>query len=402
MEIKRVRLRPLSVPLKGELLHSGGTHPSRFVITLFEVETDSGLTGYGEGGGGGFSFEPFAKMVSQGLVGEDPLNIKKLRYKIASPITSTYYNQLLPQIWFPIETALMDIKGKHVGQPIHNLLGGKLRDDIEFSAYVFPTDHTIGVDEFVKHAESIIRSGGFSSIKIKTGVFSPQHEVDTVKAAAEKFSGARFRIDPNGGWNLSQAVWFSKKLDGISIEYFEDPVWTMEGLRSFKELSGHPVATNTVITRFEDIPHAFIKRAVDVILGDPHWWYGMNGFLELAASAWSLGLEVGIHSPGETGLGLSAVIHVAATTPNLSYAADTHYIHLADDILKTPLAFERGSVRVSDGIGLGVEIDENKVQKYEELYRDQGDYVYHRSSGDGEVITIPRKRFAHCTCHSNT
>jgi glucarate dehydratase len=399
MKIKRVKLRPLSIPLKHVLKHSSGDHPGRFVITLVEIETDEGLVGFGEGGGGGFSFTMFSKMLERQLVGEDALNIRRLRWKIASPITSTYYNQLLPQIWFPIETALLDLKGKKFGVPVHDLLGGKVRDRIDVAAYVFPTNETLEIESFVKKTEEIIKPNGFPVIKIKAGVFKPRHEVDVIKAVSSRFPNYRFRIDPNGGWSLGEALWFSEQLKGLNIEYFEDPVWTMEGLRTFKELSGFCVATNTVVTRFEDVPHAFLKRAVDVILGDPHWWYGAYGFLELAATTWSLGLELGMHSPGETGVGLSAMIHVASVVPNLSYAIDTHYIHLSDDILKKPIVFNNGNVSVPDKDGLGIEIDENKVQRYEELYNEQGDYVYHTTSESDSIMTIPRKDYVKCMCH---
>ncbi|WP_338598898.1 enolase C-terminal domain-like protein [Sulfolobus tengchongensis] len=396
IKIKDIIARSIAIPIRGKLLRVAGEHPGRNVFTLVEIITDEGIVGYGETGGGGFSLAPFIEKLKRQLIGEDPFNIRRLKWKIASPITATYYNQLLPQIWFPIESALLDIKGKALGISVSNLIGGQIRDSIEVSAYIFPTEDTETVDDLVKSAEAIVRKYGFKSIKLKAGVFNPEHEVDVIKALADKFPHARFRIDPNGGWNLSQAVNVAKSLKGIKIEYFEDPVWTMEGLRAFKQATGYTVATNTVATRFEDIPNVFLRNAVDVILGDPHWWYGIYGYLELSATLWSLGLELGMHSPSETGIALSAMIHAASTSQNLGYAIDTHYIYLEDDIIKRQFYIENGKIQVPKEAGLGIEIDESKVQKYEEMYNDTGDYIYH---GDKDITTIPKLKFRSCKCH---
>ncbi|ACP39061.1 enolase C-terminal domain-like protein [Saccharolobus islandicus] len=396
IRIKDVKVKSIAVPIRGKLLRVAGEHPGRNVFTLVEIITDEGVTGYGETGGGGFSLAPLIEKLKDQLIGEDAFNIRKLKWKIASPITATYYNQLLPQIWFPIETALLDIKGKALGVSISNLLGGQLKDSIEVSAYIFPTKDTETVEDLVTNAEMIVRRYGFTSIKLKTGVFKPEHEIDVVKALAEKFPHARFRIDPNGAWNLSQAINAAKSLNGIRIEYFEDPVWTMEELRAFKQATGYTVATNTVATRFEDVPNVFLRGAVDVILGDPHWWYGIYGYLELSATLWSLGLELGMHSPSETGIALAAMLHSAAVTQNLGYAIDTHYIYLEDDIIKRPLNIENGKIKVPIEPGLGVEIDESQIEKYENFYRETGDYPY---QGQKDIVTIPKLKFRNCKCH---
>ncbi len=356
MKITSVEATGISLPLKSKLYRVAGEHPGYTVSTLVKVTTDSGIVGYGTTGGGGFSLAPLIENIKNLLIDENPFNIKRLRYKVAAPITATYYNQLLPQIWFPIETALLDIKGKALGLSISDLIGGRIREEIEVSAYVFPTNQTYNVDDMVKLTRSLVDRYGFKVIKLKAGVFKPEHEIDVIKAIASEIPKARFRIDPNGGWNLSQAKMVAKNLEGVNIEYFEDPVFTCEGLRAFREMSGFPVATNTVATRFEDIQNVYVKRCVDVILGDPHWWYGIYGYLELSATLWSLGLELGMHSPSETGVSLAAMLHTASSTFNLGYAIDTHYIHLADDIIKEPFNIENGKIRVPDKPGLEVEV----------------------------------------------
>ncbi|ACP47598.1 hypothetical protein YN1551_3256 [Sulfolobus islandicus Y.N.15.51] len=95
IRIKDVKVKSIAVPIRGKLLRVAGEHPGRNVFTLVEIITDKGVTGYSETGGGGFSLAPLIEKLKDQLIGEDAFNIRKLKWKTASPITATYYNQLL-------------------------------------------------------------------------------------------------------------------------------------------------------------------------------------------------------------------------------------------------------------------------------------------------------------------
>jgi glucarate dehydratase len=400
--IKKVETITVSVPLKMDLSHSNGSHPGRFVITIVKIESESGNVGYGEGGGGGFSLKPLIDNLTPLLIGEDADNIRRLKWKVSSPITSTYYNQLLPQAWFPIETALLDLKGKNYGLPFNNLLGGKYRDTIDTAAYFFTNSKDSDVETEIREASGLVSSGGFKVLKLKGGVFSPKHDADFVKMVSEVLPNIQIRIDPNGAWNLASSLYVAKKCleNSVNIEYFEDPVWSMEGMKSFHDRTSFALATNTVVVRADEIAPAFINHAVDVVLGDPHWWFGNMGFIDLSATLNNIGMELGMHSPGELGIGLAAMLHTASATPNISYAIDTHYMHLADDIVKNKFKFVNGELKVPTGNGLGVELDEDKIAKYSDLYNELGDYTYHTSTYRKDFIpTIPDRNYAKCSCH---
>lgn len=400
--IKKVETTTVSVPLKTDLSHSNGSHPGRFVITIVRIESDSGNIGYGEGGGGGFSLKPLIDSLIPLLIGEDADNIRRLKWKVSSPITSTYYNQLLPQAWFPLETALLDLKGKNYGMPFNNILGGSHRNTIDTAAYFFTNSQDKDIETEIKEASELVRSGRFKVLKLKGGVFSPQHDADFVRMISEALPGIQIRIDPNGAWNLASSLYVAKKCaeNSVNIEYFEDPVWSMEGMKSFHDRSGYALATNTVVVRSEEIIPAYMNHAVDIVLGDPHWWYGNMGYLDLSATLSSIGMELGMHSPGELGIGLAAMLHTSSATPNISYAIDTHYVHLADDIIKNKFKFINGELTVPSGVGLGIEVDENKINKYSDLYNELGDYTYHTSANRKDFIpTIPDRNYAKCSCH---
>lgn len=400
--ITSVETVTVSVPLKTDLIHRNGAHPGRFVITIVRIETDSGNIGYGEGGGGGFSLKPLIDKSIPLLIGEDADNIIRLKWKISSPVTSTYYNQLLPQIWFPIETALLDLKGKNYGIPVNNILGGSYRNKIDTAAYFF-SGSTDDVETEIKNARILLESGGFKVLKLKAGVFNPIHDADFLKLVNEYIPNIFIRVDPNGGWNLASALYVSNKCfeNNVRIEYFEDPVWTMEGMRAFHAHSQYALATNTVVVKAENVAPAFLREAIDVVLGDPHWWYGNMGYLELSATLSTLGLELGMHSPGELGIGLAAMLHTVSATPNIAYPIDTHYVHLTDDVLKHRFTFENGELQVPSGPGLGVDVDEDKISKYSELYNEYGDYIYNSNSIDNNLTrTIPDRNYAKCSCHN--
>src|SRR5690348_8990168 len=135
MKITDIRASTITVPLEAPLRHSNGAHWGRFVRTIVEVETDEGISGFGEMGGGGESAElAFAGLKSY-LTGHDPFQLEELRFKIANPTASLYNNRT--QLLAAIEFACLDLIGQKLGVPVYDLLGGKLRDAVPFASYLF-------------------------------------------------------------------------------------------------------------------------------------------------------------------------------------------------------------------------------------------------------------------------
>ncbi len=126
MYISDIRATTVSMPLEAPLLHSNGAHWGRFVRTLVEVETDEGIIGLGEMGGGGQGAQAAFQGLKPYLVGHDPFSLEELRFKIANPTASLYNNRT--QLAAAIEFACLDIIGQKLGVPVYQLLGGKLRD----------------------------------------------------------------------------------------------------------------------------------------------------------------------------------------------------------------------------------------------------------------------------------
>jgi glucarate dehydratase len=384
VKIVDIRATTVTMPLEAPLRHSNGAHWGRFVRTVVEVEADNGLIGLGEMGGGGQSAEAAVTGLKSYLVGHDPARTEALRWMLANPTASLYNNRT--QLLAAIEFACLDLQGRELGVPVHELLGGKVRDRVPFASYLFfrhPAADGTGeirtAEQLVKHARELIDEHGFSVHKLKGGVFPPDYERECFRALAEAFPGHRVRFDPNGAFSVEEAIRFARGIEDLDNDYLEDPTWGLNGMRRVRENTPIPLATNTVVVNFEQLAANVRDPAVDVILLDTTFWGGIRPCIKAAGVCETFQLGVAVHSSGELGIQLATMLHLGAVVPNLSFAADAHYHHLRDDIIaggKVP--YVDGAIAVPNGPGLGVELDRDKLAEYAELFRELGPYPYDR------------------------
>jgi glucarate dehydratase len=401
MKISDVRATTVSVPLEAPLRHANGCHWGRFVRTIVEVQTDDGRIGLGEMGGGGESAEAGIRAMKSYLVGRDPAQLEEIRFLLSNPTASLYNNR--SQMAAAIEFACLDLVGQAWGVPVCDILGGRVRDRVAFASYVFfryaATDGSGTVrtiDQLVRHARELKSTHGFTTHKLKGGVFPPDYELECYRALAAALPGDRFRFDPNAVWSVGQAVRFGRAIEDLNTDYLEDPVFGLAGMRHVREKLSLPLATNTVVVNFEQLAANVVQRAVDVILLDTTFWGGIRPCVKAAGVCETFQLGVAVHSSGELGIQLATMLHLGAVVPNLSFAADAHYHHLEDDIIEGgKLAYENGAIRVPTAPGLGVKLDRKKLAKYEALYRQLGSYPYDQDPGrPGWTPLIPNDRWA--------
>ncbi|TCC53179.1 mandelate racemase [Kribbella capetownensis] len=384
MKIVDIRATTVTMPLEAPLRHSNGAHWGRFVRTVVEVEADNGLIGLGEMGGGGQSAEAAVTGLKPYLVGHDPARTEALRWMLANPTASLYNNRT--QLLAAIEFACLDLQGRELGVPVHELLGGKVRDRVEFASYLFfrhPADDGTGeirtAEQLVEHARALVDEHGFRVHKLKGGVFPPDYERECFRALAEAFPGHRVRFDPNGAFSVEEAIRFARGIEDLDNDYLEDPTWGLNGMRRVRENTPIPLATNTVVVNFEQLAANVLDPAVDVILLDTTFWGGIRPCIKAAGVCETFQLGVAVHSSGELGIQLATMLHLGAVVPNLAFAADAHYHHLRDDIIVGgKLPYDGGTIAVPEAPGLGVELDRDKLAEYAELFRELGPYPYDR------------------------
>ncbi|HEU4752123.1 MAG TPA: enolase C-terminal domain-like protein [Armatimonadota bacterium] len=363
MRITEYEVIPVAFP-DPPLRNSTGVHEPFALRTLVRLKTDDGLTGWGETYGGS---QPAANLEAarDTVLGWDPFALEALRLRVPDPRT-----------YAPLEVACLDLAGQALGQPVYNLLGGKVRDPISFAAYLFyhfdcpRYGECLSPGAMVEQARRLVREHGFEALKLKGGVLPPDEEVETIRALRREFGpDFRLRHDPNAIWSVETSIRVTRELEG-ELEYMEDPTWGVEGMARVRAAVSTPLSTNMCLTGFEDFPENIRLGAVDVVLSDHHFWGGLRATQEMGRICRTWGLGVSMHSNSHLGVSLAAMLHAAAATPHLTYACDTHYVWLEEDILEGgKVPFRGGQMSVPDGPGLGIRVDEDQVARMAEAYR---------------------------------
>jgi glucarate dehydratase len=373
MKIVDVRVTPVSVPVLAPLRYSTGADAAIHRL-IVEIETDEGITGLGECNAGAPREARLREFIPQ-LLGADPFQSERLRWQLGAPAEAKLFGNV-NHTFAAVEFACLDIQGKSIGRPVHDLLGGRMREHIPLIAYLFyryPNEQGSGAvhdtASMVQHAREVIEEYNFRTLKFKAGVLAPESECEAIIELRKAFPAHRLRVDPNAAWSLSTALRVSHRIQDHDLEYLEDPVWGLRGMQRFNvRCPWIPLASNMAVATPEDFGPAFAMDCVDVVLIDPHFYGGLRQGRHAAAALEMLNIDVALHSQGELGISMAAQLHLAASLPALTHAPDAHYHHLTDDVI------EGGKMRHADGgmyvptqPGLGVRLDPDRVAKYHEL-----------------------------------
>ncbi|MFB6073424.1 MAG: enolase C-terminal domain-like protein [Haloarculaceae archaeon] len=374
MEIAEVEVIPVA-HREPPLRNSWGAHSELAARTLVRLTTRDGLVGISETYG-----DPDVVRTLRGatdlLEGANPHERRPLRLRLQDDMA-----------YGALEVAMYDLLGKEAGEPVHALLGGQVRDEVEYSGYLFykgadsdpetaaiTPQEVLSPEAMVEEAREFREKHGFEVLKLKGGVLPPEEELRTLELLAAEFGrDTPLRIDPNGAWSVETAIDLAKQLRemDLRLEFLEDPVPSMHAHAKLKRHVDYPVATNMFVTDFDAVAPAMDPPAVDVILSDHHYWGGFDGNLQLDQVARTFDLGVGMHSNSHLGVSMAAMTHVAAAMPAVRYACDTHYPWMADDVIADPpVEISDGTVDVPDDPGLGVELDEDRVERMHERFED--------------------------------
>ncbi len=395
--VAAVRVTPIAFR-DPPLLNVVGVHEPWALRSIIEVETADGRIGVGESYGDLQTLANLGRVAPQ-LVGVDIFDTNALiRIVYASVDGNTD-----PGAPFPpqgdkaratavaaFEVAFLDLQAQCAGLPLYQLLGGAVRPALPFSAYLFykfarhhgiahePLDdwgEVLTPAQMVGEARRMVTQYGFGSIKLKGGVFAPEVEIDALLALRTAFPDMPLRIDPNGGWTVetTRRILPALAADGL-LEYLEDPVSTLQEMGEVARFAnGMPLATNMVTIAFGHLAETVRLGAVQVILSDHHYWGGLRATQHLAAIGRSFGIGISMHSNSHLGISLAAMTHVGVTIPNLRYACDTHYPWQVDEVIEGgKLQIRDGVLAPPPGIGLGVTLDRDALQRLHQNYLDCG------------------------------
>lgn len=400
------------------LLNAVGVHEPWALRTVVELRCGDGLTGLGESYGDRPHLELMRKAASA-LEGLDVFDAADLHRRVSDavgtadapdrhgPTGASSPAKTLAKVLAPFEVARLDAQGRALGRPVVDLLGGRRRDRIPFTAYLFykwaghpgaePDRWGEALDPagLVEQARDLTARHGFEAIKLKGGVRPPEEEVDAARALREAFPDHPLRLDPNAARTTDTALKVAEATDGL-LEYLEDPTPGVRGMARVAAAAPMPLATNMCVVGFDDIPRAFAAEAVGVVLCDHHFWGGPRTTLDLASICRTWGVRLSMHSNTHLGISLAAMVHTAAVLPELEYALDTHSPWQGGaDVVAEPPRIEHGAVAVSDGPGLGVELDRDALARMHEDYLrcglvERDDTAYMRRVDPDFEGTLPR------------
>ena len=394
MKITDVRTVDICVPLSTHGRYEPVTmwYGSRYAAlkTIIFIDTDEGLTGIGE------AWAPAASkiegMKSQ-LMGRDPFDVNAIerRINVTGNVLTTMghlrTDTEVLNVTGALDMALWDIIGKAANKPIHALIGGRFRERVECRYWMGAKNPQGVAEELTKAVEQ-----GFRSFKIKIGL-NPELDLECVKAAREA-AGPRIEIgfDVNGGYSVLEAVRTLRKMERYDPSHVEEPVNSanIRALAYVKEHTDIPILCDgPARTTKEQIQELVFQRACDALHLD---LTANGGYLETqrcAAIAEAGDLKVSCHSsPGELGIATAAQLHLVTATPNFIWPVDSAYTKTlppSEDIITQPFVYEGGSLKAPDGPGLGVEIDEESLQRAKHRYETQLDKWQHVVAPDPRV-----------------
>jgi glucarate dehydratase len=300
------------------LLNAAGVHEPYALRAIIQLDTAAGLVGLGETHADEGHLRRLGAAAGA-LVGKDVFALNEMHRAVADVLAgdtgsdghgltgAITMSSTVDRVFSPFEVACLDVQGKILGRPVSDLLGGAVRDRVQFSAYLFykwaahpgrPADswgEARDPDGIVAQARRMVDEYGFTAIKLKGGVLPPEQEVEAVRALRAAFPGHPLRIDPNAAWTVPTSVQVARELDGI-IEYLEDPTPGLDGMAEVARHAPMPLATNMCVVAFDEIAPSVARGSVSVILSDHHYWGGLTRSKVLSGICETFGLGLSMHS----------------------------------------------------------------------------------------------------------
>ena len=334
---------------------------------IVRLHTDYGLVGLGEA-----TLSPLwsgetvpgckavlEDLVAPVLVGEDPTQISVLRQKLDRCI------RFNPFAKAAVEMALWDLKGKQLGVPVCELLGGTVHHEIPIKLVVWAVD----VPKATALAEQYLKAG-VKCLKVKVGLNAEQ-DIERVRAVRNVAGpDIPIGIDANCGWSPTVARRTLKRMEEFNLAFVEQPVPPMppEALAEVRQHSTAPIMADESVFTLEDAWSVTADRAADVLSIYPGKHGGIAAAVEIASVAKAAGIVCSIGSNMELGVGTAAMLHVAAACSSIdsqSYPADLlGPLYHESDLLTNPLTLGPPVASVPTSPGLGVELDEDLLHKY--------------------------------------
>ena len=372
MKITHIRTRPLLLPLKQPYVWSQGVRKHVPVI-LIEVETDDGLIGYGEAmtAPNMQAVDSELQQVAREFIGASPFDVAALCARAYQTMFKAF-GANLPRhgalVFTGLEMALWDLMGKATHRPVHDLLGGAVREHVQYFAFLQGET----AEELAQDAARWVATGTpVMYLKVGRG---EKLDLAVVSAVREAIGDARLRLDPNESWDVLTAIKMIRKLARFEPECIEQPTpsESIAALAQVKAAVDIPIAADQCVYTLNDVYDVCRHNAADLIVLGLHEVGGILALRKAAAVAEAAGINICIHGVFETGITTCAAYHAAITLPNLDDGNQIMWQLLAGDVIGTPsLQPVEGKLTLPAGEGFGFELDRTVVGEAERHYTAQ-------------------------------
>jgi len=381
LKIEAIDAIPFRLPVRREFKWAG-LKGSLGGFVLVRVRTTDGLVGYGEAtplpdwGGdfhrhGGETLQTVVSVIENVLapvlLGTNPLRISAAHRAMSSALRGHSYAKCA------IDIALHDLAGKALGVPVYQLLGGAVRDHV-------PVAHMVGLMGDAEATEEALAAvaDGVGALQIKGGE-RPERDLALVASLRKALpSHIKLRLDANQGYRQPKAaIRAIHALEDVGVDYIEQPVMGLADMAEVRGSVTKPVIADETCWDGADAIEVVNARAADCLSIYLAKAGGFTGAKVVAAIADVAGLPCDVNGSIESGIGNAANVHLALAMPAITLAAvipvsapagrNPHRVagnYFEDDIIAEPFAVEGGALCLPSGPGLGIVVDEDKVERY--------------------------------------
>ncbi len=369
--IKKVTCHVVSAAIEKPFTSSRGWLYKTRGSCIVEIETADGVVGWGECYGPAHVAKAFIDtQYAPRILGRDAFDVEVIWEDLYNRIKDYGSKGMAIAAISGIDIALWDIIGKVCGKPIHKLIGGAYREQV--NAYATGMDRLI--EEAVDEAQGYVEDG-FTAIKMKIGLGSPKLDIARVEAVRKAIGDdVRLMVDANHCFTVPAAIRLGRQLEQLDVEWFEEPI-------SPEDLDGYVEVTRALdmavaggeneYTRwgFKDIVS---RKAMDIIQPDVCAAGGISECRKIAALATAHGVECVPHAWGSV-IGVAATLHFLAALPDQPpsfrptpplFEFEQCENPFRDHLALEPITQSKGVVVIPTGAGLGIEIDRAVLKKY--------------------------------------
>jgi muconate/chloromuconate cycloisomerase len=363
LKIRSVDAFKVSIPMKPENLSFGKV--DRVDYNIVRVEAGE-FIGFGEAatlGGPRWSEESIETIdvivrnyLSKIIVDRDTSEYQKISLLMDENVQGNNFAKAA------VEMAVLDAYGKELEKPVSSIIGGRYRDSVLLSWTIANNDPELDAEE----AGQVVKNG-WTILKIKVGSLSIQEDVDRVRAVRDSVGEAiSLRIDVNQGWTLDQAFSALPALSEEGVDFIEQPLqkWDVSGASIFANGSPIPVVADEALTNMNDAFELIKERAAAVFAYKLTKVGGFTHSREIYSLARAHRIKSYVGCMIETSIGTAAYLQFASSLTELTYGCELFGpLRLKDDLVTDKITYGRGTVNVPEGAGLGVKVDEDKLEK---------------------------------------